>query len=125
MSRSTRSGPRTAGKAGIRMTKLEQLRKAEENARLQIEKAEKEAQKVRLSIPDVKEEQKGKVLDRLNEISLREEQKIEENTSKLRDRLEKATEERLKELAGGRDRLEKSATEGLARFIAKSGEQDT
>lgn len=107
------------------MTKLEELREAEEKARLRIEKAEKEAHKVRLSIPDGKEEQKGKVLDRLDEISRREEQKTEEKTSNLRESLEKTTEEKLKELSGWRDRLEKSATAELERFIARSGERDT
>lgn len=106
------------------MTKLEQLRGAEEKARLQIEKAEKEAQKVRLSIPDGKEEQKRKVHRRLNEIARKEEQNIEEKTSKLRDGLEKKTDDRLKGMEGYQARLEKSATESLARFIDNSRERD-
>lgn len=106
------------------MTKLEQLREAEEKAQLQIEKAEREAQRVRLSIPAGKEEQKRTVLDRLDEIEGREEKKTQEKTKRLRDRLEITTEKRLKEMAGWRDELEKSATEGLERFIEKSGERD-
>jgi hypothetical protein len=106
------------------MTKLGQLRDAEENARLEIEKAEKEAQRIRLSIPDLLEEKSREGRGRLEQMARTDEEAVDEEISGLAARLEKETEKKLGELASKEGELSKAAAEKLQEFIHRSGEEN-
>jgi len=103
------------------MSKLEELRIEEDRAQIELEKAEKEAQRIRLSIPELIEEESRKRENKLKEFAQREKAQIEEITSELATGLGNETEKKLKELAENSEILEKAATEYLKKYILKSG----
>ncbi|MBN2586518.1 MAG: hypothetical protein JXA64_10985 [Candidatus Fermentibacteraceae bacterium] len=106
------------------MTKLGQLREAEEKAQLEIDRAEKEAQRIRLSLPDLLEEKSRESRDRLVEIERSEGEKVEGRISDLSAELEKETDDRLRELSSRKEELEKVATRLLEEFILRSGKEN-
>jgi hypothetical protein len=106
------------------MTKLGQLREAEENARLEIEKAEKEAQRIRLSLPDLLEEKSRENRDRLSKIRIKDEEAVDREVSELAGRLEEDTEIKLRELAAKEEELHEAASARLRNFILRSGEEN-
>ena len=107
------------------MTKLGQLREAEEKAQLEIEKAEKEAQKIRLSIPELKEEESRQHDLRLKEIASDEERKVEKLIEDLSRELREKGSEKLSKLAVYRTQLEEAAVNSLRDFIRNSGQRNS
>ncbi len=105
------------------MTKLGQLREAEEKAQLEIDRAEKEAQRIRLSLTDLLEEKSRESRDRLVEIERSEGQKVDGKISDLAKKLERETEDKLRELSYRKEELEKVATKLLEGFILRSGKE--
>jgi hypothetical protein len=106
------------------MTKLGQLREAEEKAQLEIDRAEKEAQRIRLSLPDLLEEKSRESRDRLIEIERNEGEKVDGKISDLADKLERETEDKLRELSYRKEELEKFTTKLLEGFILRSGKEN-
>ena len=106
------------------MTKLGQLREAEENARLEIEKAEKEAQRIKLSLPDLLEQKSRDNRDRLANIQSKDEEAVDREVSELASRLEKDTDSKLRELEAREGELLEAASARLRKFILRSGEEN-
>lgn len=106
------------------MTKLGELREAEEKARQEVEKAEKEAQRIRMSLPDLMEEKSRENTLRIEEISAGEEEKVERVISELREDLEAETEKRMGRLASMQEDLDRAAANGLEKFIIRSAEKN-
>ncbi len=104
------------------MTKLGQLRDAEERARLEIDKAEREAQRIRLSIPDLLQEESRKNTERLREIARQEEEKVSAEIEGLRKELETVSGERIEKLSRKREELAASAAGFLEDYISRGGE---
>ena len=109
-------------KGGKQMGKLEKIREAEKKAQLLLEKAEKEARQIRLSIPDLLEKQDRKLAEKLEQMKSNERKKSDAEIKKLEDRLKRKTERNLEKIGEYEDELEKAATEELRSFILKSGE---
>jgi len=105
------------------MAKLGQLREAEERAQLEIEKAEREAQRIRLSIPDLIEDQEKERDGRLMEIARRREAEIQEKTESLREKLTKVSEGQLEKIESHGPELRKEAVERLRAIILNSGDR--
>ncbi|OPL19692.1 MAG: hypothetical protein AVO35_01590 [Candidatus Aegiribacteria sp. MLS_C] len=105
------------------MTKLGQLREAEEKAQQEIDRAEKEAHRIRMSIPDLMEEQTRRYRDRLEELERSGEQEVAGRIEELSRNLEKETESRLKELSSHGMDLESAAEERLRGIILDSGKK--
>lgn len=103
------------------MTKLEQLREAEENAQLQIEKAEKDAQGIRFAIPDLLEKKSREHDERLVEIEKTGTSEIDERISRLSEDLEKEAEKKMKMISKYGEELRNSAVEIIGELILKSG----
>ena len=103
------------------MSKLGELRREEEKARLELDKAEKEAQKIRMSIPDLQEEQRRERNEQLVEIARIAEAEVSKKITGISETLAAKTEEKLGRLAENEEILEKAATERLREYILKSG----
>jgi len=105
------------------MSKLEELRREEDKARLEFEKAEKEAQRIRMSIPDILDEKSREKENELKEFSRLEMVKIEEKTADLAKNLSSETEKELEELSRKMDILERAAEKHLKKRILTSGSE--
>lgn len=103
------------------MSKLGELRVEEEKAQLELEKAEKEAQRIRMSIPDLQDEQSKEKDDQLKATIQKEQTEVERKTVELAKSLTAETEKKLQKLAESSDILEKAATEQLKEYILLSG----
>ncbi len=102
------------------MLKLGELHREEEKAQLELEKAEKEAQKIQMSIPDLLDEQSKERDDQLKKIARLADAEVEKNIAKLSESLAIETKEKLSQLAGKIEILEKAATKSLREYILKS-----
>ncbi len=102
------------------MSKLGELRIEEDKAKMELEKAEKEAQRIRLSIPELLEEESRKRETGLKEFAKKEEAQIEKRTSELTASLYDETKRKLEKLAENSGILEKAATEHLRKYILGS-----
>ena len=105
------------------MSKLGELQTAEDDARIEVEKAEKEAQRIRISISELLEEQSREKDNQLKATLKMEKEKIERRTAELAESLTSQTEKELKELSQKSDILEKAATEQLKEIILTSGNE--
>jgi len=105
------------------MSKLGELRKAEENAQLELEKAGKEAQKIEMSIPDLLDEQNRDKDILLKGIVEKAEIQVEERIDVLSESLSSETEEKLRRLSTKEEILVKAATENLRNYILRSGSE--
>ncbi len=103
------------------MSKLGELHREEEKAQLEMEKAEKEAQRIRMSIPDLLDEQIIERDEQLKKIARLAEAEVNEKIAALSDNLAVETEEKLRQLAGKEAILEKAATKSLREYILRSG----
>ena len=103
------------------MTRLGELHREEKEAQLELENAEKEAQKVRVSIPDLLNSQNEERDEQLNEIKQIAEADVEKKVIDLSNSLRDETEKKLKLLTGEEDILEKAATASLREYIMSSG----
>ncbi|RKZ05656.1 hypothetical protein DRQ25_15670 [Candidatus Fermentibacteria bacterium] len=103
------------------MSKLGELHREENKAQLELEKAEREAQRIRKSIPDLLDEKSMERDDDLKEIARLAEAEVEKKVIALSDRLAGETEEKLNQLAVKKDILEKAATASLREYILSSG----
>jgi vacuolar-type H+-ATPase subunit H len=106
------------------MTKLEQLREAEKNARLQIEKAEKEAQRMKLSIPDLLNKKDQEKDEKLSEIAESREAEISSKVDALRDELQRKSSSSMEKLLSSEEELTDAATDFLEKFVLESGKED-
>ncbi len=104
-------------KGWYRMTKLERLREAEEKARREIEKAEKEAQRIRLSLPDLYKAERRKMEKKLEEEARVIGERVEKRLEEIRRELEAEMNRRVKDLSARRESLEVAAEERLRRII--------
>ncbi|MBD3277731.1 MAG: hypothetical protein GF388_05475 [Candidatus Aegiribacteria sp.] len=114
--------PVSRGKGGKQMGKLEKIREAEKKAQLLLEKAEKEARQIRLSIPDLLEKQDRKLEEKLEQLKSKELEKSVAEIKKLEERLKRKTERDLEAIGEYKHQLEKAATKELRSYILKSGE---
>ena len=105
------------------MSKLGELQRAEDEARIEVEKAEKEAQRIRISISELLEEQRREKDNQLKAALAVEKEKVEKKTAELAESLTSQTAKKLAELAGKTDILEKTATEHLKKIILISGSE--
>lgn len=105
------------------MSKLGELHREEEKAQLELEKAEKEALRIQMSIPELLDEQNFERDARLKKITQLAEAEVEEIIAALSETLAIETTEKLGQLAGKTDILEKAATESLRENILRSGGQ--
>jgi len=105
------------------MSKLGALRKAEDEAKIEVEKAEKEAQRIRISIPELLEEQSREKENQLKAIVTMEKEKVDKKTVQLAESLTDQTQKKLEELAEKSDILEKAATEQLKNIILITGSE--
>ncbi|MCD4776314.1 MAG: hypothetical protein K8S15_09735 [Candidatus Aegiribacteria sp.] len=103
------------------MSKLGELHMEEDRAQLELEKAEKEAQRIRMSIPDLQDEQSKEKDDQLKATVQKERAEVERKTDELAKSLTAETEKKLQKLAESSDILEKAATEQLKEYILISG----
>ncbi len=103
------------------MSKLGELHSEEKKAQLELEKAEKEAQKIRMSLPDLLAEQSVEYEKQLNKITRFAEEEVEKKILALSDSLSGETEEKLDRLAEKKNILEKAATSILRENILNSG----
>ena len=106
------------------MSKLGELRREEDKAQLELEKAEKEAQRIRMSIHDLQDEQSREKDDQLKAIVQKEQAEVERKTGELEKSLTDETEMKLKVLAENSDILEKAATKQLKEYILISGRKN-
>lgn len=105
------------------MSKLGELRREEEKAQLELEKAEKEAQRIKMSIPDLQDEQSRGINDLLKATVQKEQAEVERKTNELAKNLTAETEKKLKILAEKSDILEEAATKQLKEYILISGSE--
>ncbi len=103
------------------MSRLGELHREEIEAQQELEKAEKEAQKIRMSIPDLLEEQSVEKEKQRKKITKASEAEVEKKIIALADNLSVETEEKLNRLAGKAHILEKAATASLREYILSSG----
>ena len=103
------------------MSKLGELHREEKEAQLELEKAEKEAQKIRISILDLLAEQSAEKEKQLKKITIAAEAEVEKEILALSDSLSGETEEKLSRLAEKEEILEKAATASLREYILNSG----
>ncbi|NOQ21241.1 MAG: hypothetical protein GQ565_01150 [Candidatus Aegiribacteria sp.] len=105
------------------MSKLGELHREERKAQQELEKAEKEAQKIRMSIPDLLHQQSVERDEQLKKITRLAEAEVEKKIIALSDKLAGETEKKLNQLAGKEEILEKAATAGLRECILSSGSE--
>jgi VIT1/CCC1 family predicted Fe2+/Mn2+ transporter len=103
------------------MSKLGELHREEKEAQQELEKAEKEAQKIRMSIPDLLNSQNDERDKQMNRITLAAEAEVEKKIIELSNSLRGETEDLLNQLAGKEEILEKAATASLREYIMSSG----
>ncbi len=103
------------------MSKLGELHREEKEAQLELEKAEKEAQKIRMSITDLLAEQSEDKEKQLKEITMAAEAEVEKKILALSDSLSGDTQEKLSRLYEKEEILEKAATASLREYILSSG----
>ncbi len=103
------------------MTRLGELHREEKEAQQELENAEKEAQRIRVSIPDLLDSQNEERDEQLNEITQIAEAEVEKKIIDLSNSLRGETEKKLKLLTGKEDILEKAATASLREYIMSSG----
>ena len=103
------------------MSKLGELHREEKEAQLELENAEKEAQKILVSIPDLLDSQNKERDEQLNEITRIAEEEVEKKIIDLSNSLQGETEKKLKLLIGKEEILEKAATSSLREYIMSSG----
>ena len=103
------------------MSRLGELQSEEKKAQLELEKAEKEAQKIRMSIPDLLDSQNAEREEQLKKIALLAEAEVDKKIITLSDSLSGETEEKLNQLAEKKEILEKAATASLREYILSSG----
>ena len=103
------------------MTRLGELHREEKEAQLELENAEKEAQKIRMSIPDLLDSQNEERDEQLNEITQIAEAEVEKKIIDLSNSLRGETEKKLELLTGEEEILEKAATSSLREYIMSSG----
>ncbi|RKZ11259.1 hypothetical protein DRQ25_00145 [Candidatus Fermentibacteria bacterium] len=103
------------------MTRLGELHREEKEAQLELENAEKEAQKIRVSIPDLLDSQNEERDEQLNEITQIAEAEVDKKIIDLSNSLRGETEKKLKLLTGEEAILEKAATASLREYIMSSG----
>lgn len=106
------------------MSKLGELHREEEKAQVELEKAEKEALRIQMSIPDQLEAQSIERADQLKKIAQIAEAEVAEKITALSESLAIETTEKLGQLAEKTDILEKAATESLREYILKFGSHD-
>ena len=105
------------------MSKLGELQRAEDEAKIEVEKAEKEAQRIRISISELLQEQSLEKDNQLKATVTKEKEKVDSRTVELAESLTSQTEKELAELAEKSDILEKAATEHLKKIILISGSE--
>jgi len=105
------------------MSKLGELRREEEKAQLELKRAEKEAQRIIMSIPDLQDEQSKGINDLLKATVQKEQAEVERKTNELAKNLTAETEKKLKVLAEKSDILEEAATKQLKEYILISGRE--
>ncbi len=105
------------------MSKLGELRREEEIAQLELEKAEKEAQRIKMSVQDLMDEQSSERDEQLKKITLLAEVEVEKKIIELSEKLTVETKEKLSQLEEKKEVLEKAATESLKEYILRSGSQ--
>ena len=105
------------------MSKLGELRREEEKAQLELKRAEKEAQRIKMSIPDLQDEQSKGINDLLKATVQKEQAEVERKTNELAKNLTAETEKKLKVLAEKSDILEEAATKQLKEYILISGRE--
>ncbi len=103
------------------MSKLGELHREEKKAQLEVEKAEKEAQKIRMSIPDLLAEKSIEKEKQLKKIIQVAEAEVENKITALSDSLSGETEDKLNRLTKKEEVLEKAATASLREYILSSG----
>jgi len=103
------------------MSKLGELHSEEKKAQQELENAQKEAQKIRMSLPDLLAEQSVENEKQLKNIIRIAEEEVDRKILLLSDSLSGETEEKLNRLAEKRDILEKAATASLREYILSSG----
>ena len=103
------------------MSKLGELHREEKEAQLVLEKAEKEAQKIRVSIPDLLNSQIEERDEQLNKITSDGQAEVDKKIIKLSNSLKGETEKMLKQLTVQEEILEKAATASLREYIMSSG----
>ncbi|MCD4701163.1 MAG: hypothetical protein K8S24_04820 [Candidatus Aegiribacteria sp.] len=106
------------------MSKLGELHSEEKKAQLELEKAEKEAHMIQMSIPDLLDEQNRERDEQLKEIARLAETEVEKKIAMLSESLAIETKKKLSQLAEKTEILEKAATESLRKYILRSGMQD-
>ena len=107
------------------MSKLGELHSKEKKAQLELENAQKEAQKIRMSLPDLLAEQSVEKEKQLMNIIRIAEEEVDRKILLLSDSLSGETEEKLNRLAEKKDILEKAATVSLREYILSSGSSRT
>ena len=105
------------------MSKLGELHSEEEKAQLELDKAEMEAKRIQMSIPDQLEEQSRERDEQLKKIALLAEAEVEKKIAALSEILAVETKEKLSQLVGKVEILEKAATESLREYILRGGSQ--
>ena len=103
------------------MSKLGELHREEKEAQLELEKAEKEAQKIRMSIPDLLAEQSAEKEKQLKKITMTAEVEVDKKILALSDSLSGETQKKLSRLSEKEEILEKAATARLREYILSSG----
>jgi septation ring formation regulator EzrA len=100
---------------------LTRLRKAEEEARLDIEAARRKAREIRMGIPEALQELRALGEKKLEEARDELEDSIQREVSEIHSRLDGRVEKRLEELSELRERLASTAAEKLAAVIRDAG----
>jgi galactitol-specific phosphotransferase system IIB component len=103
------------------MSKLGELHREEIEAQQELEKAEKEAQKIRMSIQDLLDSQNVEIDEQLKKITRLAEEEVEKKIIVLSNSLRGETEEKLNRIAEKKEILERAATASLREYILSSG----
>lgn len=103
------------------MSKLGELHREETEAQHELEKAEKEAQKIRMSIQDLLDSQNLERDEQLKKITQLAEEEVEKKIIELSNSLRSETEKKLNRIAGKKEILESAATASLREYILSSG----
>jgi|GEM_PF-688507 len=96
---------------------LERLRKAEEEARQDVEAARRRAREIRMGIPGAVDKLQARGREKLEQTRRELEEDIQREVSELHSRLDGEVAERLEELESRRGDLAEQATRKLAEVI--------
>ncbi len=96
---------------------LDRLRKAEEEARLDVEAARRRAREIRMGIPEAEDKLRARGREKLAEKRRQLEDTIQREVSEIHSRLDGKVEKRLKELESHREELCAKAADKLAEVI--------